>query len=86
MGTCDADHNHGPRILGSPGLTSIIDEQSAYINAVRDMVASALKEGPKLSGASKAAVQRQVRAAYKNWLLEMIIDMNTASLAGEAKS
>jgi hypothetical protein len=27
-----------------------------------------------------------VRVAYKNWPLEMIIDMNTTSLAGEAKS
>jgi hypothetical protein len=27
-----------------------------------------------------------MRSAYKNWPLEMIIDMNTASLAGEIRS
>jgi glyoxylase-like metal-dependent hydrolase (beta-lactamase superfamily II) len=71
---------------GAAGSTSIIDEQVAYINAVRDMVAKALKEDPGLSDASKAAIRQTVRAAYKNWPLEMIIDMNTASLASEARS
>jgi hypothetical protein len=50
------------------------------------MVAGALKEEPELSEASKAAVQQQVRVAYKNWPLEMIIDMNITSLAGESRS
>jgi glyoxylase-like metal-dependent hydrolase (beta-lactamase superfamily II) len=71
---------------GAAGSTSIIDEQVAYINAVREMVAKALKEDPGLSDASKAAIRQTVRAAYKNWPLEMIIDMNTASLASEARS
>jgi glyoxylase-like metal-dependent hydrolase (beta-lactamase superfamily II) len=71
---------------GVPGPISIIDEQADYINAIRDMVASALKEDPELSDTSKGAVQQQVHVAYKNWPLEMIIDMNTTSLAAEAKS
>jgi len=71
---------------GAAGSTSIIDEQVAYINTVRDMVAKALKEDPGLSDASKAAIRQTVRAAYKNWPLEMIIDMNTASLASEDRS
>jgi glyoxylase-like metal-dependent hydrolase (beta-lactamase superfamily II) len=71
---------------GGDGPTSIIDEQADYITAVRDMVLGALNEEPELSEASKAAVQQQVRVAYKNWPLEMIIDMNTTSLAGEARS
>lgn len=71
---------------GGAGPTSIIDEQADYIHAVRGMVASALKEDPDLSGTSKAAVQHQVLAAYKNWPLEMIIDINITSLADEAKS
>jgi hypothetical protein len=50
------------------------------------MVVGALQEEPELSEASKAAVQQQVRAAYKNWPLEMIIDTNTTSLAGEARA
>lgn len=60
---------------------SIIDEQASYINAVRDPVAGALKRDSELGDASKAAIQQSVRAAYKNWPLEMIIDINTASLA-----
>jgi len=60
-----------------------INEQAAYINAVREMVASAMKEHPELSDASRAAIQQRVRAVYKDWPLEMIIDMNTISLAGE---
>jgi glyoxylase-like metal-dependent hydrolase (beta-lactamase superfamily II) len=71
---------------GAAGPPSIIEEQAAYISAVRQMVASALKEGPQLSDASKTAIQERVRAAYKNWPLEMIIDMNTVSLAGEIRS
>jgi glyoxylase-like metal-dependent hydrolase (beta-lactamase superfamily II) len=69
---------------GSPGTTSIIDEQAAYIIAVREMVASSLKKHPELSDATKDAIQQRVRATYKNYPLETIIDMNTASLAGEA--
>ena len=71
---------------GAAGSPSIIDEQAAYINAVREMVASAIKEGPELSDASRAAIQQKIRAAYKDWPLEMIIDMNTTSLAGETRS
>jgi hypothetical protein len=71
---------------GGDGPTSIVDEQADYINAIRDMVVAALKEEPELSEAGKAAVQQQVRVAYKNWPLEMIIDMNITSLAGEARS
>lgn len=71
---------------GSAGSTSIIDEQTAYIIAVRDMVASSLEQDPELSDATKAAIQQRVRATYKNYPLETIIDMNTASLASEARS
>ena len=71
---------------GAAGSPSIIDEQAAYINAVREIVASAVKEDPELSDASRAAIQRRVRAAYKDWPLEVIIDMNTTSLAGDARS
>jgi hypothetical protein len=46
---------------------SIIDEQTAYIIAVRD-------------------IRQRVRATYKDYPLETIVDMNTASLAGEARS
>jgi hypothetical protein len=71
---------------GAAGSTSIIDEQVAYINAVRDMAANTLKEDPGLSDARKAAIQQTVRTAYKNWPLETMIDLNTASLASEARS
>jgi hypothetical protein len=71
---------------GASGSPSIINEQTAYIHAVREIVASAVKEDPELSDASRAAIQRGVRAVYKNWPLEMIIEMNTASLAGEIRS
>ena len=44
-----------------------------------------MKEDPGLSDASRAAaIQRRVRAAYKNWPREMIIDMNTTGLTGES--
>lgn len=69
---------------GSAGPTSIIDEQAAYIVAVRDMVASSLKQDPELSDATKAAIQQKVRDTYNGFPLEAIIDMNTVSLAGEA--
>jgi glyoxylase-like metal-dependent hydrolase (beta-lactamase superfamily II) len=71
---------------GAAGSPSIINEQAAYINAVREIVASAVKEDPELSDASRAAIQRRIRAAYKDWPLEMIIDMNTTSLAGETRA
>jgi hypothetical protein len=71
---------------GAAGPASIIDEQKAYIIAVRDMVGSSLKQQPELSDATKAAIQQKVRAAYKDFPLEMIIDLNTASLAAEARS
>jgi hypothetical protein len=71
---------HGP--AGSP---SIIDEQAAYINVARETVAGAMKEGPELSDTSKGAIQQRMRSLYKNWPLEMIIDMNTDSLAGEIR-
>ena len=71
---------------GGAGPTSIIDQQKAYIIAVRDMVASSLKQQPELSDATKAAIQQKVRATYRDYPLEMIIDMNTASLAAEARS
>ena len=71
---------HGP--AGSP---SIIDEQAAYINAARETVARATKEDPALSDRSKRAIQQRMRSAYKNWPLEMIIDMNMAGLAGEIR-
>jgi glyoxylase-like metal-dependent hydrolase (beta-lactamase superfamily II) len=71
---------------GATGSPSIINEQAAYINDVREIVASALKEDPVLSDASRAAIRQRVRAAYKDWPLEMIIDMNTTSLAGETRS
>jgi hypothetical protein len=38
---------------GAAGSASIIDEQAAYINAVRDLVANALKQDPRLSDASR---------------------------------
>jgi hypothetical protein len=69
---------------GAAGSRSIISEQAAYINAVRET--SAVKEDPELSDASRTAIQRRVRAAYKDWPLEMIIDVNTTSLAGETRS
>jgi glyoxylase-like metal-dependent hydrolase (beta-lactamase superfamily II) len=72
---------HGP--AGSP---SIIDEQAAYINMAKETVARAMKEDPELSDTSKSAIQQRMRSAYKNWPLEMIIDMNTASLADEIRS
>lgn len=71
---------------GGAGSPSIINEQAGYINAVREIVASTLKEDPELSDGSRAAIQRRVRAAYKHWPLEIIIDMNTTSLAGETGS
>lgn len=71
---------------GSAGPTSIIDEQTAYIAAIREMVATSLKQDPELSDATKTAIRQRVRATYKNYPLETIIDMNTASLAGEAAS
>jgi hypothetical protein len=71
---------------GAAGSPSIINEQAAYINAVREIVVSAVNEDPELSDTSRAAIQRRVRAAYKDWPLEMIIDMNTTSLAGETRS
>jgi hypothetical protein len=49
---------------GAAGSPSIINEQAAYINAVREIVASTVKEDPELSYASRAAIQRRVRAAY----------------------
>ena len=72
---------HGP--AGSP---SIISEQAAYINAVREMVARATKKDSELSDASRVAIQQRVRATYKDWPLEMIIDMNMTGLAGEIRS
>lgn len=69
---------------GAAGPASIIDEQTAYILAVREMVASSLRQHPELTDASKADLQQRVRAIYKDYPLEMIIDMNTASLAAEA--
>jgi glyoxylase-like metal-dependent hydrolase (beta-lactamase superfamily II) len=71
---------------GAAGPASILDEQAAYIRAVRNMVAQALKKDPALSDAGKAAVRQSVLAAFSNWPLESIVDMNTASLASEALS
>ena len=71
---------------GTPGPTSIIGEQSAYIYKLREIVGGALKQDPDLSDKTRAAIQQRVRAAYENWPLEMIIDANTTSLAAEAKS
>jgi glyoxylase-like metal-dependent hydrolase (beta-lactamase superfamily II) len=71
---------------GSAGSPSIIDEQAAYINLAWETVARTVKEDPELSDGSKNAIQQRMRSAYKNWPLEMIIDMNTASLAGEIRS
>jgi len=71
---------------GTPGPACIIGEQSAYINAVREIVAGALQQDPDLSGKTRAAIQQRVRAAYENWPLEILIDTNTTSLAAEAKS
>jgi glyoxylase-like metal-dependent hydrolase (beta-lactamase superfamily II) len=72
---------HGPA-----GSLSIIDEQAAYINMAWETVARAMKEDPELSDTSKSAIQQRMRSEYKKWPLEMIIDMNTASLAGEIQS
>ena len=62
---------HAARALypghGSAGPISIIDEQTAYIIAVRDMVASSLKQDPELSDTTKAAIQQKVRATYKDY-------------------
>jgi hypothetical protein len=52
----------------------------------KETVARAMKEDPELSDTSKSAIQHRMRSAYKNWPLEMIIDMNTVSLAGEIRS
>jgi glyoxylase-like metal-dependent hydrolase (beta-lactamase superfamily II) len=71
---------------GAAGSPSIINEQAAYIQAVREMVASAMKEDRELSDASRAAIQQRIRAVYEGWPLEMIIDMNTTSLAGETRA
>ena len=73
----------GHGLAGSP---SIIDEQAAYIHMAREAVASALKADPDLSDVSKTAIQQRIRSAHKGWPLEMIIDMNTTSLAGEIRS
>lgn len=70
---------------GSAGPTSIIDEQKAYIIAVRGMIATSMKQDPELSDATKAAIRERVRARYQDYPLEAIIDMNTASLSSEAK-
>lgn len=51
---------------GAAGSPSIINEQAAYINAVREIVVSAVKVDPELSDARRAAIQRSVRAAYKD--------------------
>jgi len=71
---------------GNSGSTSIIDEQAKYIVTVRDIVADALKQDPVMADASKSLVRQQVLAAFPGWPLEMIMDMNTESLAGELKS
>lgn len=70
---------------GAAGSTLTIDEQTAYILAVREMVASSLKQDPGLSDLTKAAIREGILATYKDYPLEAIIDMNTASLAGEAR-
>jgi hypothetical protein len=72
---------------GRAGSPSIKNGQAACINAVQEIVARAVNEDPGLSDASRAAaIQRRVRASYKNWPLEMIIDMNTIDLTGEVRS
>lgn len=68
---------------GAAGPPSIMDEQVAYIAGVRERVAQAMKEDPELSETIKTAIRQSITAAHKNWPLEMIIDMNTVSLAGE---
>ena len=50
------------------------------------MVARATKKDSELSDASRVAIQQRVRATYKDWPLEMIIDMNMTGLAGEIRS
>ena len=49
------------------------------------MVAASLKQHPELSDAAKAAIQRKVRTTYKDYPLEMMVNMNTVSLAGEVR-
>jgi glyoxylase-like metal-dependent hydrolase (beta-lactamase superfamily II) len=68
---------------GSPGAPSIIDDQVSYIHAARDFVAKHTASGGVPSDESKAAVRERIRTAYPGWPLEMIIDMNTDSLASE---
>jgi glyoxylase-like metal-dependent hydrolase (beta-lactamase superfamily II) len=69
---------HGP-----VGSAAIIDEQKAYIITVRDLVAKILKRDGALSDASRATIQEDVKGAYPGLPLEMIIDMNSGSLATE---
>jgi glyoxylase-like metal-dependent hydrolase (beta-lactamase superfamily II) len=68
---------------GGAGSAAIIDEQAAYIADVRERVAAALTGDGILTDSAKAAVRDAVLARYGGWPLEMIIDMNSASLAAE---
>lgn len=71
---------------GAAGPPAILDEQAAYIAAVRETVAKAMKEDRELSEVTKAAIRQSITAIRKNWPLEMIIDMNTVSLASEIEA
>jgi hypothetical protein len=71
---------------GAAGPLSIIDEQAAYINAAREVVAKAMREDQQLTDATKASVQQTILAAHQNWPLEMVIEMNTVGLANEIRA
>lgn len=69
---------HGPA-----GTAAIIDEQASYISTVRELVEREVKTQGRISDAGKTALRGSIGALYPSWPLEMIIDMNVASLAAE---
>ena len=71
---------------GAAGPPTIIEDQAAYINGVRDVVAKAMRDDPVLSDATKASVRQTILAGRQNWPLEMVVEMNTEGLANEIRA
>jgi glyoxylase-like metal-dependent hydrolase (beta-lactamase superfamily II) len=68
---------------GAAGPTAIIEEQAAYITAVRDLVAQALKSEGRVLDDGKASISQRISDLYPNWPLAMLIGMNIDGIASE---
>jgi len=71
---------------GAAGTPAIISEQASYITAVRELVASLIKNEGRLSDTGRVALIDRIGALYPGWPLAMIIGMNVDGVAAELAS